>query len=75
MNNSTTFEWRGTTFTVKRSTGLSYRTVHHQPQDGLIIYRDVAHVGGPWSDAHKSAVCTSLHPMFRRRLRTAMGQI
>ena len=64
MATTTQFEFRGITFTVKRL-----------DENGAIVYRDSAHMGGPWSNAAKSAVCTSLHATFRRRLRVAMGRI
>jgi hypothetical protein len=53
------FTWRGITFVVRLS-------------DGQAVYRDRAHLGGPWSNAAKSIVSTSLDGSFRRALQAAV---
>ena len=54
------FEFRGTTFVVRRPL-----------ESGVTMYKDAAHLGGPWSVATVSLGNSSLHPEFRKSLRAA----
>lgn len=38
-------------------------------KNGRIVYKDAAHVGGPWSDAMRDMNNTSLNKTFRQRLK------
>lgn len=59
----TSFHHNGIMYDVKRTT------------DGRIVYRDAAHLGGPWSDATRTVSNTSFHLKFRRALRAAMEDV
>lgn len=44
-------------------------------ETGQISYRDKAHLGGPWSDASKTAANKSIKLGFRRKLITAIDRL
>lgn len=60
---SASFVFRSYHFTVKRRL------------DGTLVYRDTAHLGGPWSNAANAVNNSSYHHLFRRGLRQAMEEL
>lgn len=63
---STTFKFKGIEFTVKISNRLC---------PGRPIYRDSAHLGGPWSLVETSIQNKSLDIRFRRALESARQRL
>lgn len=59
----TYFVWAGIKFDVRRS-----------PSSGRWVYRDAAHLGGPWTDACAVLANTSIKASFRRALKDAIRQ-
>lgn len=57
------FQFKGITFVVKRSLA------------GNLIYKDKAHLGGPWSKVNESLSNKSLDRTFRNGLRLASAAI
>jgi len=53
------FTWRGITFVVRKDA------------NGTTVYRDKAHLGGPWSNVAKTVGNTSLEASFRKALQAA----
>ena len=58
------FVWHNVTFTVARP--------HNRDH---LVYRDTAHVGGPWSRVDTTLANTSIHVGFRRALRKAVASL
>ena len=58
----TTFEFKGRTYVVRI-------------RDGAAVYREEAHLGGPWSEASRSISNTSLHSTFRRLLAATVKEL
>ncbi len=54
------FRFKGVVFKVKQNTS------------GKFVYRDYAHLGGPWSDAAAAIANTSLDITFRKELKRAI---
>ena len=59
----TEFTWEGVTFTVRLRS------------DGMAVYRDKAHLGGPWSVAGATLCNSSIDAGFRRALTRAVESI
>lgn len=57
------FVFKGVTFQVKLD-AVNYP-----------VYRDKAHLGGPWSDAIRAAANKSLDLKFRRSLQSAIAKL
>lgn len=59
----TTFKFKGVTFVVKLN------------QQNIPVYRDQAHLGGPWSDVVSSTRNPSLDSKFRKLLSNASVEL
>jgi len=59
----TEFTWEGVTFTVRLRS------------DGIAVFRDKAHLGGPWSVAASIICCTGAAASFKRALRKAVDSL
>jgi len=59
----TTFQFKQFTFGVKRWS------------DGSVVFRDIAHLGGPWTDAKKLLANTGYDICFRRSLAKAIKEL
>ena len=55
MDEKVTFQYKNITFVLKI-------------RDNTLVYRDEAHLGGPWSDVTKSLNNKSLDSRFRKAL-------
>lgn len=59
---ATEFEWKGITWVVK---------LH----GGAVLYRDKAHLGGPWSNVAETMPNASVDRVFRNRLHKAEREV
>jgi hypothetical protein len=58
-----TFTFKNITFVVKRN------------DKGSVVYKDKAHLGGPWSNAFDTMDNQAIDSKFKRRLRKAADNL